>query len=665
MSPLGDSTNVASAHVGSKRRAPAIALDDLTRSFGQDPSVEVLRGIDLVIDDRDYVAITGPSGSGKSSLLNLVGLLDQPTTGQVTIAGIETTSLPASHRAAVRARNIGFVFQAFHLLDDRTATENVEMAFRYHAGGVSDHRSAAIAALERVGLGHRLDALPATMSGGERQRVAIARAIVSKPNLLLADEPTGNLDSRTGAELLDLFDELHGDGLTLIVITHDPEVSGRAARTLQLRDGLIIGDVRSRDQANAAVTDRPGPDLGGSRRGRRRDTIIDVLTSLLARPARTALTALGTILGIASLLATVGIADTAGNRIVSRFDALSATEVRVEAVQTTADGDATDIPWDVEQRLGRLNGVIAAGAFAPVATPGNTRTIPLRGSSEVESRSVNVIAATPGLFDAVLTEVQGGRTFDPIHQRRADAVAVLGPGAAARLGIRRPETFPSIFVGNVQLTVIGIIAPGGVESEASLLDAIIVPDTWAAARYGSMAPSAVIVRTSAGAAPLIARQAPIALSPNDPSALRARRAAEPIRVREEVRQDLNGLLILLGLIALVVGGLGIANVTLVSVLERTGEIGLRGALGGRRISIAGQFLAESALLGLLSGVIGASLGILIVTVVASARDWTMVLNPSLPIAAPALGTLVGIAAGAYPAWRAASIDPAAALRTGT
>ncbi|MEM8747337.1 MAG: ATP-binding cassette domain-containing protein [Actinomycetota bacterium] len=631
--------------------------------------VEVLRSIDLDVSVGDHVAITGPSGSGKSTLLNVIGLLDHPSGGQLRLAGIDVESISSVERARLRASQIGFVFQSFHLLDDRTAVENVQLAFRYHPTPPSDQRKAAVDALVRVGLEHRLDALPPTLSGGERQRVAIARAIVTRPALLLADEPTGNLDSRTSAEVLDLFDELHAMGLTLLVVTHDPDTSRRAHRTITLRDGAIVDDTREHSatiesDGNGRQTSPRTPHTP-SRLRRVTHAAADTFTSMLARPARTALTALGTVLGIASLLATIGIADTAGNRIVARFDTLSATEVTVEPVRRSGDPLNPALPWNVEDRLGHLNGVISAGAYTTVDTPGATRTIPLLGTTTVESRDLDVVAATPGLFDAVLTDIDRGRTFGSIHQRRSDAVAVLGPAAARRLGITRPETSPSIFVGDAQLTVIGTISDAGVYNEPNLLDAIIVPDTWALTRYGSLTPTHTIIRTEPGAAPLIARQAPIALNPNQPTELLARRAAEPTRVRDEVRQDLNGLLILLGLIALVVGGLGIANVTLVSVLERTGEIGLRGALGGRRSSIATQFLAESALLGLIAGIIGASLGTLIVTAVAAIRDWTPVLDPVLPLAAPALGALVGTVAGAYPAWRAASIDPATALRTGT
>ncbi|MCP3892233.1 MAG: ABC transporter ATP-binding protein [Desulfobulbaceae bacterium] len=193
----------------------------------------------LVINEGDYVAIVGPSGSGKSTLLHLLGLLDQATDGAYRLDGIDTRDLNERDRAGLRANKIGFVFQAFHLLGHRTTVENVMLAEIYRPGGSRERRHRAEAALIRVGLGHRLDTYPTTLSGGERQRVAVARALVGEPSLLLADEPTGNLDSVTSAQILDLFDELHRAGLTLAVITHDDDVSTRARRRLGIHDGRL------------------------------------------------------------------------------------------------------------------------------------------------------------------------------------------------------------------------------------------------------------------------------------------------------------------------------------------------------------------------------------------------------------------------------------------
>ncbi|WP_168583344.1 ABC transporter ATP-binding protein [Gephyromycinifex aptenodytis] len=216
--------------------APVIALDGVTRSFGE---VDVLSPVDLAVPVGDYLAICGASGSGKSTMLNLLGLLDRPTSGHVIVHGTCVDDLPDHRRAGLRGATIGFVFQAFHLLNDKSATANVELGMLYRGLPRAERAERARAALKRVGLSHRLDASPATMSGGERQRVAIARALAADVDVLLADEPTGNLDSATGESILELFDELHGDGLTLIVVTHSDDVAARAGRVAVMADGVL------------------------------------------------------------------------------------------------------------------------------------------------------------------------------------------------------------------------------------------------------------------------------------------------------------------------------------------------------------------------------------------------------------------------------------------
>ncbi len=219
--------------------APVVELDAVTRTFPGTPPVEAVRSTDLMIREGEYVSIAGPSGSGKSTLLHLLGLLDRPTSGTYHLRGIDIGTLPDRKRTALRGREIGFVFQAFHLIAHRTVLENVVTGMLYNRTPRRERKAKATEALERVGLGHRIGFLPSKMSGGERQRVAIARAIAPQPTLLLADEPTGNLDTKTTESLLDLFDDLRSDGLTLIVITHDEAVSSRADRRIGIVDGVV------------------------------------------------------------------------------------------------------------------------------------------------------------------------------------------------------------------------------------------------------------------------------------------------------------------------------------------------------------------------------------------------------------------------------------------
>ncbi len=220
-------------------RAPVVELDAVSRVFDGNPPVSALDEASLTIDRGDYVAIIGPSGSGKSTLLHLLGLLDAPTDGTYYLDGIDTKDLSEGDRAGLRSSRIGFVFQSFHLLGHRTTVENVMLAEVYRPGSKAGRRERAEAALTQVGLDHRLDAYPTTLSGGERQRVAVARALTGSPSLLLADEPTGNLDSVTSGQILDLFDELHRAGLTLAVITHDDDVAQRAQRRVRINDGVL------------------------------------------------------------------------------------------------------------------------------------------------------------------------------------------------------------------------------------------------------------------------------------------------------------------------------------------------------------------------------------------------------------------------------------------
>jgi putative ABC transport system ATP-binding protein len=223
-------------------RPAVIHLEGLGLTYPGPPPVTALHPCDLRIEHGEFVSIVGPSGSGKSSLLNVLGLLDNPTRGAYRLDGVDTSTVGDRRRAALRGRHIGFVFQSFHLLPHRTAQENVELALVYRRTPRRERRDRAARVLARVGLAHRAHALPTRLSGGERQRVAVARALVGEPSLLLCDEPTGNLDSETATSILDLLDQLHGDGMTVLVITHDKDVARRGQRVITIRDGVLLED---------------------------------------------------------------------------------------------------------------------------------------------------------------------------------------------------------------------------------------------------------------------------------------------------------------------------------------------------------------------------------------------------------------------------------------
>jgi ABC-type antimicrobial peptide transport system permease subunit len=398
------------------------------------------------------------------------------------------------------------------------------------------------------------------------------------------------------------------------------------------------------------------------------DLIDECLAGVFARPARAALTTLGTVLGIASLVATLGISRTAGSQIVDRFSEISATQVTVQA-RSSGNSDASrrlgggTLPWAVEDRLLSLNGVVAAGAIANVPGAGTIKTVPINDPRAIRERTLPVFAASPGLLDAARGHVAAGRWFDQGHVDRQDRVAVLGSEVADELGVGRVDNQPGIFIGGYLFTIIGIVDE--MPRERGLLGGIIIPSGAALERFELTKPDRVIIETDLGATQLIAEQAAIALNPNAPESLSVTAPADPKEAKERVEGDVNTLFLLLGLVSLIVGAIGIANVTLVTVMERTGEIGLRRALGATRRHIALQFLAESTAMGVVGGIIGASVGILIVVGVAASREWTPVLDLWLPFIAPLVGAGVGLLAGLYPSLRAARMEPVDALRAGT
>jgi macrolide transport system ATP-binding/permease protein len=641
-----------------------LELHKVGRQYGSEPAVRALVDVDLSLERGEWLAITGPSGAGKSTLLNIIGCLDRPTSGRYLFEGIDTARLTDTQRAGLRSQRIGFVFQSFHLLPYRTVVENVMLAEVYRKQRHSGRRVRALAALERVGLSHRRDFLPMQLSGGERQRVAIARALVGSPSLLLCDEPTGNLDSKSSAALLDLFEKLNQDGLTLVIVTHDEKVAKRATRRVHIVDGsataLPHGEQGNPATASLATAVPPTVVRSGITS---RDLLNEALAGMFARPGRMALTVLGVVIGLTALVATLGLTRTTGNRIISQFDRLAATEIFITARpgRTTGIVDPKAIPWDAPTRLHRLNGVVAAGTMSEVDVGGAlVSSSPVKDPLNQSAFKLAVYAASPDLFRAVRAELKTGQFPDLGHSNRADRVAVLGPDAAHRLGITSLEQLPAISIGDHLYLVVGLLRD--VARKPELLGAVIIPEGTARRYFGLAGPGIVVVETKLGAAYLIADQARWALRPDDPRVLKLEVPQEPKRVRDEVQTDLNVMFLMLGGLSLVVGAIGIANITLVGVMERTGEIGLRRAVGATRRHIATQFLLESASMGVIGGIIGASIGVLIVVAVSAYQVWTPVLDPAAPVLAPLIGGGIGLLSGTYPALRAARLEPVEALR---
>ncbi|WP_166786029.1 ABC transporter permease [Cryobacterium sandaracinum] len=397
------------------------------------------------------------------------------------------------------------------------------------------------------------------------------------------------------------------------------------------------------------------------------DLIVEAGYGIGARPTRLIMTTLGTTIRIASLVVTIGFAQTAAGQIARQFDAVAATQVVIEPGSTdgmnSSERATGRLPWDAPDRVSRLAGVELAGLVSEVPLDAVTITaVPVNDPSEPATLGPSLMATFPGLLDAVRGNIVTGRYFDTGHDARADRVAVLGSRAADRLGINRVDSQPSIFIGDSSYTVIGII--DGMERRSDLLDAVVVPMGTARADFGLTGPDELQIRIALGAGKVVAEQAPLALDPNAAQNFEVQAPSARSALRENVQADVNVISLILGVLALVAGGLGIANVTLLSVMERVGEIGLRRALGATKRNISSQFMVESVVIGLLGGLIGAALGVFAVVIVSPIQQWAPVVDPWLAAGSALLGAVVGLAAGVDPALKASNIEPIVALRGG-
>jgi macrolide transport system ATP-binding/permease protein len=649
----------------STRDDPALQLVSVGREYEGDPPTTTLREINLTIEHGEYVCIVGPSGSGKSSLLNQMGLLDRPSSGQVLVDGIDTGSLPEADRTRLRADQISFVFQEFHLLNHRTVLENVVLGMLYTVPDVRVRDERARVAIERVGLTHRISASPRTLSGGERQRVAIARAVANEPSILLCDEPTGNLDSTNSKSILRLLSELRGDRTTLVVITHDPTVAEAADRRITVRDGSIVGDDRRSDELTSAGL-RVGRQPRDSTRGHHvsfTDLVTEAIASLSQRISRTLFTMIGAVLGIGAFVAVLGLNATAAGQVVSDFSITRATTVTVnEAGATEARDTVLSFPIDADGIANSMNGVVEAGLAWQLPT-GGAVAVTTSLDPRADSKKIVVTAASPGYLRFLDPTLSSGRLYGSFHDDRHLPVAVLGEGAARDLNISTVRNQPTIFVQGTAFTVVGII--GDVVHDPSALSSIFIPEQIALDIFGEPlveTPAQMRIQTEVGAAEVVASQISLALRPDQPALLQVIPPAEPFEVESRVSGSLQTLFLLLAGVIVLIAAASIANVNLVSVLERTPEIGLRRAIGARPRDIARQIVLETGLTGLLGGLVGTAIAVCSVVITAAALSWTAILNPSITVLGPVLGAAIGLLAGWYPARQASRIEPIAALR---
>ncbi len=722
------------------KKMELIELRDIRKAYRLgEVEVPILHGISLTIAQGEFVALMGVSGSGKTTLMNILGCLDRPSSGEYRLDGRNVVEMSADERAMLRNRKIGFVFQSFNLLPRTSALKNVMMPLSYSSETISDRdaRSRAEELLRLVGLGDRMDHEPSQLSGGQQQRVAVARALINRPSMIFADEPTGNLDSRTGEDVLRIFRELNErEGVTVILVTHDEEVARCAKRVIRIRDGLIDG---SDGGAGAGSTAAAGIAAGQAREGdgsgstrkragagvvqRSRRMLQTAMNGLRRNVLRAALTALGIVIGVAAVIAMMEIGRGSSSAIQKTIAGMGANNLIV-LPGTAATGGASHGAGSVMTLVHQDSDAIlaecpAVRAAAPIVRArvqvvyGNRNWVP----------SV-LYGTTVSYLDVREWGVSEGDVFTERDVRNGSQVCLLGHRLVTELFEGESPIGKEVKVRNIPFRVVGVLSPKGANMVGMDQDDILLAP-WTTIKYRVSGSALANVNQSASTSgssdasqqvntlskvypgsqsglypersavqaantPMPVRfenidQIVVAarsteaipgaiqqitsllrerhrLHPDDPEDFNIRNMTEITKALSSTTTMMTRLLLAVALISLVVGGVGIMNIMLVSVTERTREIGLRMAVGARGGNILQQFLVESVVLCFLGGGVGILAGRGISRLVRLLLQWPTELSPDAIVAAFGVSAGVGIIFGYYPAWKASRLDPINALR---
>ena len=638
---------------------PLIRLRGITRSFAAGPElVTVLRDIDLDIHAGEFVAIMGASGSGKSTLMNVLGCLDQPSGGSYLFHGRDVGALDPDARARLRRAHFGFIFQRYHLLGDLDAVGNVEVPAIYAGQSRDSRRARARALLTRLGLEQRLDHRPSELSGGQQQRVSVARALMNGGEVILADEPTGALDSRSGAEMIALLLELHAQGHTIVMVTHDPALAAHASRVIEISDGRITAD--SGSPAGAAPGAIPAPHgRAGVAAGLNRavEAFHMALLAMTAHRMRSFLTMLGIIIGIASVVLVVALGTGSQERVLQNISSLGTSTITVRAGSGFGSRDTgrirTLMPSDA--------GAIALEPFAAGVSPAVSANATVRRGATSASAQISGVSAD--FFAQRSYNLVAGSLFDAGDIASLAQVAVIDEDTRATFFASDGEAVGNVLhLGKVPVRVIGVVRASGASFGPSSLNVWLPYTTVMSRLSGQRHLDSIGVQVAEGRDMAAAQQAISDL-------LLARHGVQDFFLQnsDTIRQALTSttrtmtvLIAAIAVISLVVGGIGVMNIMLVSVTERTREIGIRMATGARMKNILQQFLIEALVVSALGGVIGVALGLASAALIE--RFGTAVQYSLAPVVlAFSCAFLTGLVFGYLPARKAARLDPVAAL----
>ncbi|MCW2258309.1 macrolide transport system ATP-binding/permease protein [Providencia alcalifaciens] len=640
-----------------------LELNHITRRYpAGENEITVLKGISLKIDAGEMVAIMGASGSGKSTLMNIIGCLDKPTTGEYFVAQQNISLLDDNQLAELRREHFGFIFQRYHLLSHLTAEQNVEMPAIYAGMGKVQRRERAIELLTKLGLKERVVYRPSQLSGGQQQRVSIARALMNGGQVILADEPTGALDSHSGEEVMKILKDLCAQGHTVIIVTHDPKIAQQAERIIEINDGEIISD-----SGTVSALKLPPAQERTSRRltigqiyGRFSEALLMAWRAMVVNKMRTLLTMLGIIIGIASVVSIMVIGDAAQKMVLNDIKSIGTNTISVYPGEDYGSDDALN-----RQSL-NVSDVNALAQQPYVYAVSGT----VSKSTRLRKGNLNAVAQFTGVgknyFQVYATKFSEGMSFTPDMVERSAQVVVIDANTKRRFFPNYKRVVgETILVGNVPVTIIGVT-----EEQKSIFGSnnslsIWLPDTTVKSKIVNRPYlDSIVVRIKEGVNAKSAEQQITRL-------LTLRHGKKDIftynidtlvKTAEKTTRTMQLFLTLVAVISLVVGGIGVMNIMLVSVTERTREIGIRMAVGARTSDVMQQFLIEAVLVCLFGGLMGIGLAYGISLIVQMALPgWTFVFEPIALISAFACSTIIGVVFGYLPARNAAKLNPIDAL----
>ncbi|RMI09737.1 ABC transporter ATP-binding protein/permease [Cellulomonas triticagri] len=626
--------------------------------------VHALRGVDLVISSGEFVVIEGASASGKSTLLNVLALLDAPTAGQYLIDDRDVAALDERERARVRGQVFGFVFQGFHLMDRRTVVDNVELGMLYAGVPADVRRHRALAALERVGLPGTAHRRANELSGGQRQRVAIARALCVGSGVIVADEPTGNLDSATSRTILELLHELHAAGTTVVLVTHSAEIANGAPRRLLVRDGRIaVGPPAVPRTAFDGEDFASAPVAPTATRPARVSSLTiarDAAASVLSRRGRAGSLAAGVAVGVALALTTIGVSASAQAQVSERFDAQLNRAVALSrevpnpesGALVVVDGTTPGVSRESVATLEALPGV----DFGALLTRNDSVSVALPGAGSPPADAF-LMGATEDIVPAAQLDV---RWAGDAPTALAEDEILIGGVLNAQLDLGPLSARPQVLLDGRPFAVRGIVSSG--IRVTNVTQAVITTvDVAATMRTASV--DEIYLRTAAGAAGQVARQAPLVLRPQSPESFTVSVPPDPATLRGQIEGDVRTILLVLTAVAVLASVVSLTSAMTMSVLERSQEFGMRRAIGAQARHIGALVMCEASLVGAIGGAAGAVTGVLALLLITIARRWTPVLDlVHIPLAV-AGGVAVGVLGGVAASVRSRRIQPSEALRS--